>query len=117
MTTKEVITSYFEYVNSGQWDNWLSLFDENVIMDEQLLGHIEGKEILAKSIDGLRDNKDFRNFPLEMIVEENKAVVLWNIKSPKPDGSLLDVKGANFFKIKNGKIVYFSNFHDTSVFK
>lgn len=116
MTTKEVITRYFECVNTGQWDQYVELFDENIIMEEQLLGHIEGKAAVAKSVEGLKSNKAFRNFPLEIVVEGDKAVALWNIKSPKPDGSQLNVKGANFYRIKNGKIVYFANFHDTSVF-
>lgn len=116
MTTKEVIIKYFEFVNSGQWDQYVELFDEHIIMEEQLLGHIEGKAAVAKSVEGLKSNKEFRNYPLEVIVEGDKAVALWNIKSPKTNGSLLNVKGANFYKVKNGKIVYFANFHDTAVF-
>lgn len=117
MTTREIIDKYFEYVNAGEWDNYLSLFADDIIMDEQLLGRVEGKEELAKGIEGLRNNPDFRNYPKEIIVEGDKAVALWNIQSPKPDGTKLDLKGANFYKIKNDKIVYFANFHDTAPFK
>ncbi|MDP3913586.1 MAG: nuclear transport factor 2 family protein [Bacteroidota bacterium] len=117
MTTKEVIEKYFEFVNSGNWDAYLTLFDQNVIMEEQLLGHIEGIENVAAGIEGLRNNREFRNFPLEIIVEGDKAVALWNIQSPMANGNKLDLKGANYYRVKDGKIVYFSNFHDTSVFK
>jgi ketosteroid isomerase-like protein len=117
MTTKEVVTQYFENVNAGKWDDYVALFDENAVMEEQLMGHIEGREAIAKSIEGLRSNKDFRNFPLEIVVEGEKAVALWNIQSPMPNGKKLDLKGANFFTVKDGKIVRFANFHDTSVFK
>lgn len=116
MTTKEIVEKYFEFVNAGKWDEYLTLFDTNVIMEEQLLGRIEGIENVAKGIEGLRNNHDFRNFPLEIIVEGDKAVALWNIQSPLPNGKKLNLKGANFYKIKNGKIVHFANFHDTSVF-
>ena len=116
MNTKEVVTKYFEYVNSGKWDDYLTLFDTDVIMEEQLLGHIEGIKNVAKGIEGLRNNPDFRNIPLDIIVDGEKAVALWNIKSPLPGGKMLDLKGANFYIVKKGKIVHFANFHDTSVF-
>jgi hypothetical protein len=117
MTTKEVVEKYFECVNSGRWDDYVSLFDDDAIMEEQLLGHIEGKANVAKGIEGLRNNKEFRNFPLQIIVEGENAVALWNIQSPLPSGKKLDLKGANYYKIKNGKIVYFANFHDTKPFE
>jgi hypothetical protein len=44
-------------------------------------------------------------------------MVCWNIQSHLPDGTKLDLKGANFYRVKDGKIVYFSNFHDTMPFK
>lgn len=117
MTVKECVVNYFEYVNAGKWDDYLDLFADDIVMDEQLLGHVEGKEALAKGIEGLRDNPDFRNYPLEIVVEGDKAMACWNIQSPLPDGKKLDVKGANYYKIKDGKIVYFANFHDTAPFK
>jgi ketosteroid isomerase-like protein len=116
MNTKQIVESYFEFVNSGRWDDYLNLFADNIIMDEQLLGHIEGKEALTKGIEGLRGNPDFRNYPKEIVVDGDKAMVCWNIQSPLPDGSKLDLKGANFYRIKDGKIAYFANFHDTAPF-
>lgn len=38
MDTKEVITEYFEAVNAGDWERWLKLFHDDVVMDEQLAG-------------------------------------------------------------------------------
>lgn len=116
METKDIIESYFACVNSGRWDDYLDLFADDVVVDEQLLGHIEGKAALAQGIEGLRSNPDFRNFPKEIVVEGDRAMATWNIQSPMPDGSKLDLLGANFYKIKNGKIVYFSNYHDTAPF-
>ena len=111
-----MVENYFEYVNSGRWDDYLDLFADDIIMDEQILGHIEGREALAKGIEGLRGNTAFRNYPKEFVVEGDKAMVSWNIQSPLPDGTSLDLKGANFYKVKGGKIVYFANFHDTAPF-
>jgi len=117
MTTREVIESYFECVNSGRWDDYVELFAENIVMQEQLLGRIEGKADLAKGIEGLRGNPDFHNYPLEIITEGNIGVALWNIKSPKPNGEMLDLKGANYYTVENNKITYFANFHDTKPFE
>ncbi len=117
MNTRDVVTSYFECVNSGRWDDYVDLFADTIVMDEQLLGRVEGKQQLAAGIEGLRGNPDFRNIPADMVVEGDQAMVRWNIRSPKADGSMLDVKGVNFFRVKDGKIVYFANYHDTKPFE
>lgn len=116
MSTREIVDEYFACVNSGRWDDYIELFADDIIMDEQILGHIEGKESLAKGIEGLRNNPDFRNFPKEIVVDSDKAMAIWNIISPNPDGSTLNLKGVNYFKIKDNKIAYFANFHDTAPF-
>jgi limonene-1,2-epoxide hydrolase len=38
------------------------------------------------------------------------------ITFPKPGGGQLDVKGVNFYRVRDGKIVYFANYHDTKPF-
>ena len=53
MSTTEVILKYYANVNAGDWDTWLTLFDENLVMDEQLMGHVEGLGALADVADGL----------------------------------------------------------------
>lgn len=117
MQTEEVITRYFEYVNSGRWEDYVELFADNVVMDEQMLGHLEGKAEVARGIEGLKSNPGFRNYPREVMVKGSEAMVIWNIKSPNSDGTVFDFKGMNFFKVEKGKIVYFSNYHDTSIFE
>lgn len=115
MDTREVVTKYFEFVNNGQWDNYLDLFDNNVVMDEQLMGHIEGIEHLRQGIQALKNAPKFQNHPLEIVVDGDKAMAVWHIEALGPAGPI-DAKGANFYRIQNGKITYFSNFHDTVPF-
>jgi ketosteroid isomerase-like protein len=115
--TREIVTRYFEYVNSGRWDDYLTLFADDVVMDEQLLGHLEGVDQVRKGIEGLRGNPDFRNRPSEIVVEGDRAMARWHISSPLPNGKQLELDGANFYRIKDGKIVYFANFHDTAPFQ
>lgn len=117
MDTRNIVKQYFDNVNAGEWDKWLNLFDENIVMDEQLSGHIEGINDLAKSIEGLRSSPKFQNHLLEFVVEGNRAMANWHLQTTRPDGKNIEVKGVNYYKIKNGKIIYFANFHDTLPFR
>jgi ketosteroid isomerase-like protein len=117
MDTRQVVTKYFEYVNTARWDDWLALFDENIVMDEQLGGHIEGIAALSKSIEGLRTSPKFKNHPVKMVVEGNRAMVVWHIETAGPKGERIEADGANYYEVKNGKIKYFANYHDSKPFK
>jgi ketosteroid isomerase-like protein len=118
ITTREIVTNYFDAVNNGDWDTWLTLFDENVVMDEQLAGHLTGLDILRGAVDGLKKGyATFTNTPLEIVVEGEKAMVVWHIEATNASGVPIDAYGANFFKVSQGKITYMSNFHDTVPFK
>ena len=52
MTSKEIIEKYFEYANAGKWDAWCDLFSADAIYEEQLAGHIEGRETLRPMMAG-----------------------------------------------------------------
>lgn len=117
MDTREIVRKYFEYVNSGQWDQYLTLFAPTIVMDEQLAGHLEGIDAVRNSVQGLRDNHDFRNYPHEIVVEGNRALATWHITASQANGAMLEVDGVNFYRIENGLIAYFRNFHDTAPFR
>jgi len=117
MNTREIVTKYFEYVNAGRWDDYLSLFDDNVVMDEQLMGHLEGIEAVRQGIEALRQSPKFQNHPLEIVVEGDRAMAIWHIEAVGPGGAPIDAKGANYYKIANGKIAVFQNYHDTAPFQ
>ena len=50
MTTREVIDKYYETAGHGAWDEWLTLFADDVAGDEQLAGHFEGIDVLRGAI-------------------------------------------------------------------
>ena len=117
MGTREIVTRYFECVNAGAWDDWLSLFADDIVMDEQLGGHTEGIAALRRATEGLRSSKKFRNRPQKFIIDGNTAAVLWHISTEGPRGEPIEADGMNYYEIRNGKIAYFANYHDSRPFK
>lgn len=117
MDTKEVVTKYYEYVNAGDWDNWLTLFDDKVVMDEQLAGHIEGVEILRGAVGGLEKGySKFLNIPQHIVVNGNEACAVSRIEAANASGVPIEANVANYFVVENSKITYMSNYHDTRPF-
>lgn len=117
MTTKKVIEKYYEFANAGDWDSYLALFDDNIVIDEQLAGHLEGIETLRNSISGLEKGYSrFKNLPKSIVVDGNQACVVSHIDAANASGVPIEVEAANYFRLRNGKIAYMSNFHDTRPF-
>jgi ketosteroid isomerase-like protein len=117
MDTRDVVDKYFKTVNVGDWDSWLTLFDDNIVMDEQLAGRIEGIETLRSGIGGLKKGySKFQNHPLKVLIQGNEATVIWHIEAANASGVPIDAKGTNYFQIEDGKITYMANFHDTVPF-
>ena len=117
MTTKNVIDKYYDYVNAGDWNNWLTLFDDKIIIDEQLAGHLEGIKTLGSAVGGLKKGySKFLMHPQETVINGNQACVIWNFEGANASGVTIEAKGVNFFRVENDKITYMSNFHDTRPF-
>ena len=53
MTVRDVIDRYYDCVNRGDWEQWLTLFSDDVVGDEQLAGHFDGIGVLRGAIDGI----------------------------------------------------------------
>jgi len=120
MTVKEIIEAYYIHANSGDWAAWCDLFDENQIMDEQLAGHIESLTILRGMMAGMGNvYAVFINKPLHILVDGNKAAAVSHIsaRASKFPDIPIEAEVMNYFEIKEGKIVYMANFHDSKPFK
>lgn len=115
MNTRDIVTRYYQLVNQGDWDGWLDLFAENQVMDEQLAGHIEGKDALRQLVEGFPTV--FQNVPRHIIVEGEQAAVVSHISTTTARGGSIEVDVANYFRIVDGRIDYMANFHDTVPFK
>lgn len=117
MTAKEVIDRYYETVNAGRWNEWLELFDDNIVIDEQLAGHLEGIEVLRGAIGGIgRSYNKFIMHPLHIVIEGNEVCVIWRFEGANASDVPIEARGANYFRMENGKITYMENFHDTRPF-
>jgi ketosteroid isomerase-like protein len=117
MTTKEVISKYYDYVNKKDWNHWLTLFDDNIVVDEQLAGHLEGIKTLVGAISGLEKGySKFLMHPQETLINDNKACVIWKFEGANAIGVPIKAKGVSFFRVEDEKITYVSNFHDTRPF-
>jgi ketosteroid isomerase-like protein len=119
MTTREIIDTYYRLANQGEWSAWCDLFDDDVVMDEQLAGHIEGLSVLRGMMDGMdRAYARFQNVPRHIVVDGDEAAVVSHISalSSKAPDRPIEADVANYFRIANGKIAYMSNHHDSRPF-
>jgi ketosteroid isomerase-like protein len=117
MDTREVIDRYYETVNAGDWDTWLTLFSDHLVVDEQLAGHIDDISVWRGAIDGIKKGySKFHMTPEHVVIEDAQAAVVWHCEAANASGVPIDVHGANYFRVEGGQIVYMSNFHDKAAF-
>lgn len=117
MQVREVIDRYYECVNAGDWEGWLKLFDERLVMDEQLAGHIDGMEALRGVVAGIgKVYSRFQNVPRYFVVDGAQAGVVSHISAASASGVPIEADVANYFCVQEGRITYMANFHDTQPF-
>ncbi len=119
MAPRETIDQYYKYANAGAWNDWCDLFAEDLVMDEQLAGHIEGLSTLRSMMSGgLGGYAEFHNIPKHIIVSGSEAAVVSQISATTKSGTSIESGVMNYFRFNNeGKIVYLANFHDSVPFK
>jgi ketosteroid isomerase-like protein len=78
MDTREVVERYYATVNAGDWETWLTVFDEHVVVDEQLAGHLEGVGAMRQEADAIRATyPKFRMDPEHVVVQGQEACAIW----------------------------------------
>lgn len=117
MDTREVVDTYYRLANSGEWDAWCDLFAADQTMDEQLAGHVEGRETLREMMKGFPEMyASFTNVPRHVVVDGEQAAVVSDITGRTHDGITVEAKVCNYFRVTGGLITYFANFHDSVPF-
>jgi ketosteroid isomerase-like protein len=118
MNTREVLMHYYQLANSGDWENWCELFTENMVMDEQLAGRIEGKgklKAMMLGFDGMYAS--FQNVPRHFVVNNGEAAAVSHITAVTPTGDRIEADVMNYFRVEGDRIAYMANFHDTAPFQ
>jgi ketosteroid isomerase-like protein len=125
MDTRAVVERYYDCVNRGAWQEWLTLFSDDVTGDEQLAGHFDGVEVLRGAINAISYGySKFRMIPRHIVTEGDEAVVIWRCDAANRAGTPIaynylpnrEVVGANYFRLESGKIKYMRTIHDETAF-
>ena len=117
MNTRTVVDTYYELANAGNWDAWCDLFAADTVMDEQLAGHVEGREVLRTMMKGFPDMyARFANVPKRVVIDGEQAAVVSHISAATHSGATIEAEVCNYFQVVDGRIAYFTNFHDTVPF-
>ncbi|TDQ46896.1 nuclear transport factor 2 family protein [Actinorugispora endophytica] len=117
MDTREVVESYYDLANKGDWSRWCDLFAPDQVMDEQLAGRVEGRETLRSMMRGFPDMySSFANVPRHVVVEGGQAAVVSHISARTRGGAGIEAEVVNYFRVVDGLISYMANFHDTVPF-
>ncbi|MEI7849254.1 MAG: ester cyclase [Chloroflexota bacterium] len=119
MDNQDTVRKYYEYANAGKWDAWCDLFSDDMLMDEQLAGRIEGLATLRPMMAGMgQAYAKFQNELKNMVVEGDEGAVLSHISAlaAKYPGEPIEADVMNYFRFRAGKICYMRNVHDTKPF-
>jgi ketosteroid isomerase-like protein len=116
---REIIDQYYKHANAGNWDAWCNLFADDMVMDEQLAGRIEGLATLRPMMAGMGEAyAKFQNVPKHVLVDGNQGAVLSHIsaRAAKYPDEPIECDVMNYFRFKDGKIAYMQNVHDSKPF-
>ena len=118
MTVRDVIERYYEYANAGAWDRWCDLFAEDMVMEEQRAGRVEGRAALRSMMAGFPDMyASFANQWRQILVDGNRAAVVSHLTAKTAGGHSIEAAVMNYFELDEGQIVYMANFHDSVPFQ
>jgi ketosteroid isomerase-like protein len=120
MDNRQIIDLYYKYANAGDWNAWCDLFADDIVMDEQLAGRIEGLETVRQVMAGFPTAyAKFQNVPKHILVDGDQGAAVSHIsaRAAKYPDEPIEAEVMNYFRFENGKIIYMANFHDSRPFK
>ncbi len=112
-TTRDVVLTYFESVNAGDWQTWLSLFADDATLEEPM-GKIEGIAALTDGTKVLaKVYSSFENKLLSFFVDGDQACAQTHISAVTASGEAVEVDVCNVYLVQNGKIQQQKNYLDS----
>jgi hypothetical protein len=85
MDTREVIEASYHSANAGDWQTWLTPFQEDVVVDEQLAGQVETLDVLRGAIGAMEKGVVDRELPVHGV--EGLRVADASVMPPVPSGN------------------------------
>jgi ketosteroid isomerase-like protein len=117
MDVRDVIDAYYRLASAGDWTAWCDLFTDDLVMDEQLAGRVEGIGTLRSLMEGFpKMYRQFTNKPLRTITNDSEAAVVSRIEATTSSGRTIDAEVMAYFQLVGDRISYFANYHDTVPF-
>lgn len=119
MTVHEIVQKYFEYASAGNWDAWCDLYHEDYVMEEQLAGRVTGLDNLRNIMSGFpKAYASFKNSPKVIVVDGDRAAVASHIsaRAMKYQDEPIEAEAMLLLIIKDGKIIFMQNYHDSKPF-
>ncbi len=119
MSNRRVLEKYYEYANAGKWTAWCDLFTDDMVMDEQLAGHIDGLATLRPMMAGMGTAyAKFQNVPRAIMIDGDQGAVISHIsaRAAKYPDEPIEADVMNYFRFQDGKIAYMQNCHDSKPF-
>lgn len=114
---REIVEQYYALANANDWDAWCDLFTEDMTMDEQLAGRIEGLATLRSMMQGMdKAYSKFQNVPKHIVIDDLEGAVVSHISAANAAGEPIEAEVMNYFRFRDGKIAYMANFHDSRPF-
>lgn len=93
------------------------MFDDSAVLQDALSPRVEGKDALRASVAAIKTGfRSFRNLPLKVVVEDDRAMVACRVEAVTAAGAAIESTGANFYRISGSRITYMSSYHDPAPF-
>ena len=105
---KEVIETFWEIQDEGDYTKLVSLFSEDAVFEDPIYGTFEGRiEILEfmKKMNKEMRSRDMVFFARDIAGGGNVAWAQWVAKTP--DG---DIEGCGLYRVKNGMMTYYKDY-------
>ena len=118
----DLVRRGYEAFGRGDLDALLGLFDENIEWNTPgppelpTAGHRRGRQEIARFFQTLNDVFQIDQFtPRQFIAQDDRVVVTGDeVARARSTGKVVNVEWAHVFEIRNGLVVTFNEYFDTS---